>query len=361
MLFTCSHDAAARRAPAADQGASRRVSGRSGGLTVDIHCHRQSMVAGEMMKAEAERSGHAALSFGSALTRAVNQRQLKDIGAKMTSLEERLADMDRMDIDVQAISIPPYQYYYWAAPELGGEVCRLMNDELAEIAAGNPERFVALGTVPLQDTGMAVAELERCVRNLELRGVEISTNVNGEELSCPRLEAFFAKAEELDVLVFIHPAGFTHAERLTEHYFINLIGHPLESTLAISQLIFGGVLDRHPGLKVCVAHGGGYLPAYAGRMEHGYHARADCRADLPEPPSTYLRRLYFDTMVFAPDQLRFLIEKYGADHILLGSDYPYDMGEADPLGLLDRVAGLSPADRDRIRGRNAARLLKLDR
>ncbi len=354
MFFTC-----AKHAPSTEQGGSRKVSNGSKTLTVDIHCHCESARATEMMQAEAERTGGTALGFGTDLTRAINKRQLIDIEPKMSSLDERLADMDGMGIDVQAISVPPYQYYYWAEPEVGRQVSTILNDHLAETAAGNAERFVALGTVPLQHTEMAVRELERCVNDLGMRGVEISTNVNGRELSEPRLERFFAKAEELDVLIFIHPAGFTHADRLTENYFINLIGHPLESTLAISQLIFGGVLERHPGLKICVAHGGGYLPAYAGRMDHGYHARADCRGSLLSPPSVYLKRLYFDTMVFEPDQIAFLIGKYGADHVLLGTDYPYDMGETDPIGLIGRVATLSEEARNAVCGLNAARLLKI--
>ncbi len=356
MFFNCIN-----RAPSTEGSGSHTASRGSRSLTVDIHCHRESAAAGDLMRDEAVRTGHAALQSGNEQTQAVNARQLIDIKPKMTSLDERLADMDRMGVDIQAISVPPYQYYYWAEAEVGRHVSRMMNDFLAETVATNEERFVALGTVPLQDTDMAVIELERCVRELDMRGVEISTNVNGEELSSRRLEKFFAKVEELDVLVFIHPAGFTHADRLRDDYFINLIGHPIESTLAVSQLIFGGVLERHPGLKVCIAHGGGYLPAYAGRMEHGYHARADCGANLPQPPSAYLKRLYFDTMVFDPDQIAYLVSKYGPDHVLLGSDYPYDMGEADPVALVDSVSALSNDDRDAIYGLNAARLLKLSR
>jgi len=354
MFFTC-----ATHAPSAESGGAREASSGSKRLTVDIHCHCESAKAGELMREEAQRTGHVALAFGNDLTRTVNEQQLIDIQPKMNSLEERLADMDAMGVDVQAISIPPYQYYYWAEPEVGRQVSTIMNDHLAETAASRPERFVALGTVPLQYTEMAVAELERCVKKLGMRGVEISTNVNGGELSDPRLDKFFAKVEELDVLIFIHPAGFTHADRFRDHYFINLIGHPLESTLAISQLIFGGVLERHQGLKICIAHGGGYLPAYAGRMDHGYHARADCREGLPLLPSTYLKRLYFDTMVFEPDQIAFLAAKYGSDHVLLGSDYPYDMGEVDPVALIEGVPTLSDEDRRAICGLNAARLLKL--
>ena len=354
MFHTCG-----ARGPAADHAARPNATNGSKTLTVDIHCHCQCYPVSEMMKAEADRTGHTALAFGNPLTKSVNEKQLVDIQPKMQSLDERLADMDRMGVDVQAIAIPPYQYYYWAEAEVGREATRKLNDHLAETVAKEPERLVALGTVPLQNTQMAVAELQRCVGELGMRGVEISTRVGGEELSSPRLEPFFAKAEDLDTLIFIHPEGFSAGERFTEHYFINLIGHPVESSLAIGHLIFGGVLDRYPGLKICVAHGGGYVPAYAGRMDHGYNARPDCREKLTSPPSTYLGKFYFDTMVFEPDQLAFLIKKYGADHILLGTDYPYDMGEDAPLDLIAKVDGLDADERSAICGLNAARLLKL--
>jgi len=231
---------------------------------------------------------------------------------------------------------------------------------LAGAVAEHPDRFVGLGSVPLQNTEMAVAELERCVHELGLRGVEIHSRVGDDELSAPRLEPFFAKAEELGILIFIHTAGYSHTDRLTEHYFLNIIGHPMEATMALSHLIFDGVMDRHPGLKICVAHGGGFLPSYAGRMDHAYHARADVRDGLALPPGEYLKRFYFDTMVFEPDQLEYLIKKFGSDHILLGTDYPYDMGDDDPLGLLGRVPGLDEAAHAAIQGGNAAQLLKLD-
>ena len=156
----------------------------------------------------------------------------------------------------------------------------------------------------------------------------------------------------------IHPVGHTHPERLNHHYLFNIVGHPLESTLAVSNLIFGGVLSDHPELKIVVAHGGGFLAAYPARMDHAYQAREDVRDGVPLPPGEYLRRLHFDTMVFEPDQLRFLIDRYGAEHVLLGTDYPYDMGEDDPVGLVER-AKLDDRQRDLICGGNAARLLGL--
>jgi aminocarboxymuconate-semialdehyde decarboxylase len=261
--------------------------------------------AAEMMKAEAERVGFGALSFGSDLTKEVNQQQLIDIKPKMQSLDERIADMDRMGVDIQAVSISPYQYYYWSEPGIGRDVSRLINDDLASAIDENPDRFVGLGTVPLQNTEMAINELDRCVNELGFKGIEINSQISGEELSAPRLAPFWAKVEELDILVFIHTAGFTDPDRLKDHYFINLIGHPIEATLAISRLIFDGVMENHPSLKIVVAHGGGFLPAYSGRMDHAYRARKDVREGLPDLPSEYLKRFHFDTMVFEPDQLEY--------------------------------------------------------
>jgi aminocarboxymuconate-semialdehyde decarboxylase len=251
------------------------------------------------------------------------------------------------------------QYYYWAEPELGLASSRLINDRIAQTVAGHPDRFVGLGTVPLQAPELAVAEMKRCVEDLGLRGIEISTNVDGRDLSDPALRPFFAAAEELDLLIFIHPHHFTHPQRLEQFYLNNLIGNPLESTIAVSHLIFGGVLERYAGLKICVAHGGGYLGAYAGRLDHGYRARCDCREHISRPPSDYLRRLYFDTMVFEADQLAFLVDKWGADHIVMGTDYPFDMGEPQPVEFVQSVQSLSDEQRALILGDNAARLLKL--
>ena len=154
----------------------------------------------------------------------------------------------------------------------------------------------------------------------------------------------------------MHPLGFTHGQRLSEHYFNNLIGNPLESTIAVGHLIFGGVLDAYPGLKLCVAHGGGYLPGYIGRMDHAFRAREDCRQHIHREPSTYLRQLYFDTLVFDRRELKYLVETYGADHLMMGTDYPFDMSEADPVGFHSE---LSQVDREKILGGTAAGLLGL--
>ena len=333
----------------------------STGSVIDIHCHRECGPAAAMVKPEAERLGRKPFQFGNELTREVNRKQLEDIRPKMESVEVRLADMDTMGIDVQAVSLSPYQLFHWAQGELAVRAFRQINDDLAGLVGEHPDRFLALGAVPLQDPPAGIEELRRCSTELGFRGIEMATHIEGEELSSPRFEPFWEAVEELGMAVFLHPTGFTEPKRFTDHYFFNTIGHPLEETICAGRLIFDGVMERHPGLEFVFSHGGGFLPAYAGRFDHAYHARADVRHGLPRPPSEYLSRFSFDTMVFEADQLGFLIDKYGADHILLGTDYPYDMGETDPLGLLNKVSGLSPDDLDLIVGGNAARLLGIER
>jgi aminocarboxymuconate-semialdehyde decarboxylase len=306
-------------------------------------------------------AGKVALGHGNATTRAVNQRQLATIKPKMDVLDVRVADMDRMGVDVQAVAIAVYQYYYWADPELGAKASRMMNEEFVESTSKYDGRFLPFGTVPLQDTEAAIAELRYLSTELGMKGIEIGTHVEGEEISSERLEPFWAEVERLGVVVVIHTQGATHAQRLDSHNFVNIIGHAFEATLATAHLIFNGVVERHPDLKILVVHGGGYLPAYAGRIDHGWRAREDVSENVPELPSSYLRKFFFDTMVFEPRQLKYLVDTYGAEHVMLGTDYPYDMGDDDPLVIIGDTPGLDQDQIDLIAGGNAARLLGLDR
>jgi aminocarboxymuconate-semialdehyde decarboxylase len=326
---------------------------------IDIHCHRECAAGADFMKEAQAAAGKVPLGHGNATTRAVNERQLATIKPKMDQLDVRLADMDAMGVDVQAVAIAVYQYYYWADAELGAKVSRLMNEEFVEATSRYGDRFLPLGTVPLQDTDAAIAELRYLVQDLGMRGIEIGTHVEGEEISAPRLDPFWAEVEKLGAVVVIHTQGATHPQRLQGHNFVNIIGHPFEATLAQAHLIFSGVLERYPALKIVVVHGGGYLPAYPGRIDHGWRAREDIREGVVQEPGTYLKQFYFDTMVFEPEQVKFLVDRYGADHVLLGTDYPYDMGDDDPLATVGRVPGLTQDEIDLISGGNAARLLGL--
>jgi len=332
------------------------VQARGKHLVVDIHCHLGIGAADTIVRRAYPGPPPGINDFTSPKTSEVNRAQFAAIGPILNGVEQRLQDMDRLGIDVQALSPSPGQYFYFTDPETGREAARTVNDGIAAAVAAHPERLVGMGTVPLQNVEFAVAEMRRCVRELDLRGIEIGSNVNGRDFHDPEFRSFFAAAEELGILLFLHPLGFTHANRMSEYYFNNLIGNPLESTLAVGHLIFGGVLDRYPGLRICVAHGGGYMPAYWGRMDHGWHARADCSEHCKHKPSSYLRKLWFDSLVFDKQELANLVSTYGADRLCMGTDYPFDMSEPDPVGF---HAQLSEADRARILGLNAAELLGL--
>lgn len=338
---------------------SRERDRPNGAVTIDIHCHVMSQECEELVRPIFTPQKDPFFRYSGPSTEAYNSKHFSEVVPKLTLPEERLRDMDRMGIDIQAISVAPPQYFYWTEPELGVRLARLQNDNLARIVADHPGRFVGLGTLPLQDVPASLAELDRIVGELGFPGIEICTSVNGVDFDDPRFEPLFERAQEHDVLIVMHPNGFSHGERLAAYYLINTIGMPLDSSVALGRMIFGGVFERFPELKVCIVHGGGYIPFYPARFDHAYNARDDCRENITRPPSSYLKRLYFDTMVFDPEDLGYLIGRYGADHVLLGTDYPYDMGEDDPLGLIGKVEGLDDRERALIMGGNAARLLKL--
>jgi aminocarboxymuconate-semialdehyde decarboxylase len=354
MLYSCSPVSGQ---PTVVAGRPGRAAASKARFAVDLHCHVFVPEAAAFVGNAFAMEMDDLFRFANQATRDVNAKQAVTISEQLVSVERRIADMDAMGVDVQAISPAPLQYYYSLEPELGRDAARMINDRIAAIAADHPDRIVGLANVPMQSPEFAVAELERAVKSLGLRGVEISTNVAGAELSEQRFRKFFAKAEALDVVVFLHPSGFSDGRRLMDHYFTNVIGNPLDSTIAVSHLIFGGVLDAYPKLKVVVAHGGGYLAAYSGRIDHAHGVRPDCRRCIEKPPTTYLKRLYFDTVVFTEHQLEYLVRLYGSDHIVLGTDYPYDMGMYDPVGFVEGAAELTDADKNAIVGGNAAQLL----
>ena len=363
LLKSAAKNAGAPRGARASASAKvvRNRKGRS--LRIDLHCHYLNQEVQAKLMPHDPAQYDPSRVYANALTGEVNVKQMKDRAPMLTSIETRLKDMDRMGIDMQAVSPAPTQCSYWAEPGLGLEISRMVNDRLAEIVSTWPDRFVALGTVPLQNADMAVAELERCVKKLGLRGVEINPNVNGMDLTDPKLklDKFFAKVQELGVIIFMHPLGFTQGQRFMDHYFNNVIGNPLETTTAVSHLIFDGVMDRFPRLKIVLPHAGGYLAHYWARMDHAHRARPDCHTVIKKAPSSYLKKFYFDTITFDRDMLRNLIDKWGEDHVVLGTDYPYDMGEVDPVGLIESVARLGRAEKDLIMGGNAARLLRIKR
>ncbi len=334
----------------------REVRPRS--LTIDMHSHVMVPEAFALTQPHVDLTKVPLAHFATDNTKALNRKQDADRRPNMVDLSVRLADMDAAGIDMQVIMPPPPQCTYTVPLDLGIKAARIVNAGMASFAAQKPDRFTAIGTVPMQDGKAAAAELERSMREDGLKGAQILTSINGLELSDPQFAPFWDKAEELGAVILIHPNGFTEAGRMTRLYFNNVIGNPLETTLALHYLIFDGVLERHPGLKLIAVHGGGYLAAYSGRIDHAYGARSDVRGTLPELPTTYLKRVFFDSVVFTPHQLRHLVEVFGADKILMGTDYPYDMAESDPVGHL-ASCGLDEATFAKIAGGNAKALFSV--
>jgi len=273
-------------------------------ITVDCHGHMAVPEADDLVRPHLPASELDAVRYASEASRAVNVQQGKERKEAMTGVEQRLQDMDRMGIDVMVISPVPPQLNYQADPTLGHEASQLINDRLAQSANEN-QRLVALGTVPLQACELAVSELERCINDLGMPGIEIGANAGADELSAQRLEPFWAKAEELGATILLHPTAYA-SDRLSAHYLTNIIGNPLETTVAVHHMIFDGVLERYPNLRIILAHGGAYAGSYAARMDHAWGARPDCRGRIARQPTHYLEKFYFDSIVFSTDQLQYL-------------------------------------------------------
>jgi aminocarboxymuconate-semialdehyde decarboxylase len=305
---------------------------------------------GEAADVAAERA-----SFSEA-SAAVNQAQIKRVWPQLTDVTRRLADLDAMGVDAQVVGPMP-MHRYWAEPELAGKLTGTINEAIAAHCADGAGRLYGIGTLPLQHPDLAVSELERAVRELGLKGVSVSTNVVGRELADPVFDPVWEAAADLGAVIFIHPWGCSLGARLSAHYLGNTFGQPAETALALSHLIFSGTLDRHPGLKLLAAHGGGFLPTYIGRSDHAWSQRPDARG-CAGPPSSYLRRIWYDALVYTPQALRHLVEASGAGQVVLGTDYPFDMGVTDPVERAT-AAGLPAAELTAILSGNARTLLSL--
>src|SRR3954466_4077435 len=328
-------------------------------ITIDMHAHIAVPRAAEIAGSHVDPKTVPLDYFSTPETKALMAKQGADIAEGIRPTDVRFKTMDDMGVDMQLISPGPPQIYYTVPLDIAVQATRALNDGIGEYVGKHPDRLVALGGVPMIDGNEAAKELERCMKELRFKGVEILTNVAGKELSDPAFAPFWKKAEELGALVMIHPNGFTQADRLTRFYFNNVIGNPLDTTIALHYLIFDGVLERHPNLKIFAVHGGGYLGGYSGRIDHAWGARSDSRASLPRPPTEYLKKVYFDTVVFTPHQLEYLVKVFGADQVIMGTDYPFDMAEYDPVG---HVANTDPLDAKSVAaicGGNAKKLLGL--
>src|SRR5262245_38256592 len=271
-------------------------------------------------------------------------------------MQRRLSDMDAAGIDVQVVCNTPQTFLYNIDPALAVTLAALQNDQIAKAVAANPQRLIGLATLPMQAPALSADELRRAIRSLGLKGAQIGSNVNGRNLDDPTFEPLWAAANELRAFVMVHPTQVAGGERLGSYYLVNLIGNPLDTTIAAACLVFGGVIERYPRIKFLMVHGGGFVPYQAGRFKHGWQVRPEPRATQKEPPDAALDRLYFDTIVHSQSALEFLVSSAGASRVLLGSDYPYDMGTRDCVRQV-RALSLAESDKATILGGAARALL----
>jgi len=329
---------------------------------VDIHTHVEFAGTMDILKkrySEEEIFSRFTSSVSGRHSAELNKEIVAGIRGALRDPEKKIRDMDEKGIGRYILSSTPFSFFYEVENDLALELARYHNDQLSEMVNKHPDRFAAVATLPLQAPDEALKELERAVKKLGLRGVEIGSNVNKRELGDETFWPVYRALEELDVPIFIHPHHVAGLDRLLDFYLNNLIGNPLDTTIAATRLIFSGALEKFPRLKVILAHGGGQFPFIFGRIEHGYKVRPEPKERVHQPPRAFLKNLYFDTITHNPDALRYLIAFAGSDHVLMGSDYPYDMGEDRPVETVTNLSGIKEEDRRKILQENAIRLFGL--
>jgi aminocarboxymuconate-semialdehyde decarboxylase len=274
--------------------------------------------------------------------RFVASHQQMSLEGQLFDLDLQRQDMQRQRLDRRMLVIPPFCFQYELPADLGARWSRHLNDGVHAAAETDPHRFIGFGTVPLQDIPAALEELERIWGDLRLPGIEIASNINGVELDSPSLDPFWERVDALELLVLIHPHYIAGTERLGDYYLRNLLGNPFDTAIAASRLVLGGVLERHPNLRIILSHGGGAFPLIMGRVLHGFNVRPEARLRADDPGSV-ARRLFYDTIVFQPQALRYMVEAFGAGQVILGTDYPFDMGMRQPVEFVER-SGLDEDD-----------------
>ncbi len=329
-------------------------------MNIDVHAH---YVPPDSLKVASEIGRRQGLKLekkerGRDVVTRDGRPLLTQLKAEFSDLDLRLSIMDHQGVDMQVISPASSYFFYWMPVSEGLEFARWLNDSLAEAVAKHPERLVALASVPMQDSAKAAAELERAMTKLGMRGAEIASNIGGRYFDDPGFDPFWEAAQALDAVIFVHPNQVVGADRMKEFNLANLIGNPTDTSLAFAKLIFGGVLERFPRLKFLLAHAGGFLPYTWGRLDRGYRIQDSSTAKISKSPGEYLKLLYFDTITHSRMALEYLVANFGADHVLLGSDYPYDMGDPEPVATLAAI-GVDSDKFNRIASANACKLLRI--
>jgi len=292
----------------------------------------------------------------------VGDHRFRDVSENTWDAEVRLGECDEAGVGVQVLSTVPVMFNYWAKPRDTHDLSKMLNDHIAEVCDARPDRFVGLGTLPMQAPSLAVKELERCVTELGLPGVQIGSHVNEWNLDEPQLFEVFEAAQALGAAVFVHPWDMLAPERMDRYWLRWLIGMPTETTIAICSMLFGGVFERLPDLRVAFAHGGGSFAGTLGRIQHGFDVRPDlCAVANSKPPTDYAGRFYVDSLVHDPRALDLLIDTVGVERVALGSDYPFPLGEHRPGALVESMDSLSTEQKERVLSGTALEFLALDR
>lgn len=326
-------------------------------MRIDIHSHVIPKRIVEQIASRPEVFAARIEGEGGARRVVHDQGYVYPLFDEFHDVDAKLESMDRKGIRMSVISPAPPMFYYWAGADLALEVARYVNDGVAEMVSAAPARLRGMATVPMQHPDAAVAELERVVREHGFKAVEIGTSIEGEQLAEQRFRPLLRRAQELGVFVFAHPYYVGSKSGLECYYLTNLVGNPLDTTVMLANLMYSGALDELPDLKLCLAHGGGFAPYQIGRLAHGHRVRPETRAAGATSPMALFRRLYFDSLVFEPRALRYLIDLVGADHVCIGTDSPFDMGDDQPDATIDAVPRLTEHERHEVCCGTALRLL----
>jgi aminocarboxymuconate-semialdehyde decarboxylase len=324
--------------------------------TYDLHSHVIPPTIVEAMKRDPQRFGMKVEERDGKIY-FERRGQVSEMEPEFFSAEAKVAAMDRMKIDVSALSVAPPTYFYALPPDAGLAASKLSNDGIAQMVAKHPDRLRGMATLPMQDPDAAIVELERVVKEYKFKAVEIGTSVEGEQLAHPKFRKLLKTIEQLGCFIFTHPYACSAKGGMDGFELFNLIGYPLDSTIMIAHLMLTGALDDLKKLKIVVPHGGGYVPYQIGRFEHGHQNRPAASSKTKSSPYEMLKRFYFDALTHDPRSTRHLINVMGADHVVIGTDNPFNMGYEDPLGRLDATPGITAEEREWIRSRTAAMLL----